>query len=378
MAAREQTKLWPDTQPVPISTVSTRTKFTMARKATSSSKGNPFSGRMTDTLSKPRAVHEGGNRTANQTVLGAVDRRRSGGYHLSAGNPAKRQKVEQEHDVTSRFWQLNAGAATISGNDKDQGKNKDKDKGKGKALVQPRSGSAQTEPIHITDSDDDIGAPLPQPQKPQKKGAEQESTPDPLDLIGSRGSPENVEKAHDFDRPPDARLPQDGEATRRLRLRTFAEHERTKEPDIVTVDESSEIESASGFDREDEVRQAATPNGRPQIPKGLVQEKIHVYEKKDSGKSVQPQPQSRPPVIRTIDFKLQQPGRGNVKASMKGRGGGSKLLRMLRASVCLTRCPHSRLQSSISLRPPLALRVLLLLQRRPRGKSSQPRRNPNI
>ena len=192
--------------------------------------------------------------------------------------------------------------------------------GKGKAPANARNGSAQAVVEVISDSED-MGVGYPRKAE-AGKGREKESTPDPIDCIESKDHEPSISTrkrtrtpTHDFETPSDdesrRRLPRDGLNTTRLRDRIA----RSSEPEVVDVDAiSDDIESASGFDDPElvQLRNVATPNGRQEIPRGAVQDKIRIYEQ---DKPLPPPKPPQPDWVPTIDLSKQI----SRKAAMKPR-----------------------------------------------------------
>ena len=158
-------------------------------------------------------------------------------------------------------------------------------------------------------SDEDVGSVIPRLQDQQKQKGKQygprTTSPDPLDCFGQSSSDGVVEVvAGPVERKPTQgpdksrrRLPPDGQSTRRLQEK----HKEEEPPPVIDLDPlSDDVESASGFDREDEVNaRFATPNGRSQIPTGEVKRKIQQFER---GK-LQMEPQKPTPFLNLKDLK---------------------------------------------------------------------------
>ncbi|KAI8978855.1 hypothetical protein BD414DRAFT_120430 [Trametes punicea] len=317
MGPKQTNGVWKQ-QPTPIQ-IPARTGGTSRSAAL-----NPFNnGRMKSTLDGTRrpglSLGDSGNHTARRTVLDGSVVNRNHSYAIPNGNPAKRQKLEPAS--TSRYFRETGAGQNDS---------------KGKTPIQADAGMKHPEPEIIPDSQEDRSS-----GPPKGKGREKASTPDPLDCIGSEdhepmtssrrpgGSP-----PHDFDIPSDderrRRLPTDGPSTIRLRKQLAR---RTEAVEVVNVDASSdhdEIESASGFDRDDvRRRNVATPNGRRDIPPGSVREKIGIFEQKDARPSPKP-PQQAP--LRTIDLRLEQQQQSR-KGGMKPRNAKTQTTTNLEFSL---------------------------------------------
>ncbi|RPD62834.1 hypothetical protein L227DRAFT_437974 [Lentinus tigrinus ALCF2SS1-6] len=117
---------------------------------------------------------------------------------------------------------------------------------------------------------------------------------------------------HPFDAPskrgPDRRLAEDGESTVRLRARQTQRTTVPSEKEVLELP-SSDIES---FDDEDQVQRRTTPNGRSQIPKGAVKNKIQTFESGSTRGILDMQPVATATPI----FDLKEK-RKSVKNSMK-------------------------------------------------------------
>ncbi|KAI0357362.1 hypothetical protein OH77DRAFT_1422202 [Trametes cingulata] len=295
MASQQQAGKWSSGKPVPI--------LTPARTAAQASSGrksgafNPFSNRMSDTLSRGPRTNSAfdspsGTSSAQRAMAGGGGRSTANGYVVHPERPAKRQKTDNSK---SKYFE--GGGAGIG-------------KGKGKAPAQPRAGFNQSEAEIILDSDEDVGVPVT--SKSPEKQDEKASTPDPLDCLTGTDDHEHPFSAPSPKLKGKNRLPPDGPDTSRLRARHAAAN---VEPEIVNVDAlSDDIESASGFDDEDaRAHKVATPNGRQEIAPGTVKQKVSIFENNKDPPPLRKAPQ-RPP-IPTLDLKQQQ----SVKSQMKPR-----------------------------------------------------------
>ncbi|KAI0820439.1 hypothetical protein BC628DRAFT_1397444 [Trametes gibbosa] len=291
--------LWKNRKPHPIPIPANGAQSPMKRRSDAAS--NPYSGgRMHSTLDeRPRTNGQLGgpsaNRTATRTVLHPSARGERSGNSRLMEPPAKRMKIEPS--AQSPYFS-NGTAGT----------------GKGKA------------PAHsavVVLDEEDVGELVHRAQtraiRSEEVQDEKESTPDPLDLLPP---PKSLAVApqprtHAFERMSPALidpLPPDGPSTTRLRAR----YRGSSVSEVVDVDATSDIESASGFDREDmQTRKAPTPNGRKAIPDGNVKQKIHMFEQKDLRPALQP---PHPIPVRMIDLK-QQAQQKSVKSAMRSRNG---------------------------------------------------------
>ncbi|RPD77390.1 hypothetical protein L226DRAFT_321352 [Lentinus tigrinus ALCF2SS1-7] len=125
---------------------------------------------------------------------------------------------------------------------------------------------------------------------------------------------------HPFDAPskrgPDRRLAEDGESTVRLRARQTQRTTVPSEKEVLELP-SSDIES---FDDEDQVQRRTTPNGRSQIPKGAVKNKIQTFESGSTRGILDMQPVAT--TTPTIDLNGK---RQSIKNSMKRKNAKTSL-----------------------------------------------------
>ncbi|OJT12819.1 Ubiquitin-like-specific protease 2 [Trametes pubescens] len=247
------------------------------------------------------------NQTATRTVLNT-----GGGIRPTFRTTADSKRQKLEHTTSGYFTNGSAGTG--------------KNKGKGKAV-------ARAEPVEVPDSEEDVGQPVAREQLPGKH-MEKEFTPDPIDLFQSDEARTSPPKQHAFERPSpkpkDRRLPPDGPATARLRGQR-----RGVEREVVDVDapsEEDEIQSARFSDDGDVPlfnKIAATPNGRQDIPRGAVTNKIPMFDQKGPPSIPRP-PKPRNGTIPTIDLKQSTTSR---KAAMRPRNGNPTTISLARFNL---------------------------------------------
>ncbi|PIL22925.1 hypothetical protein GSI_15621 [Ganoderma sinense ZZ0214-1] len=313
---------------------------------------------MRDNLHAPRnGQPSSGNHTASRTVLPSGSGSGSGGWGLTGAfgghNPPKRQKTSHYGESSQSQYFTNGAAGT--------GRGKGKGKGKGKEPANSLAPSSKRTTVEagtmetIVVSDDEVptrvileGRPGRRSTSAAKDDGEGNSSSDPLDCIGPDLSPIRPtpsEPPDPFERAPSPRsrpnmnalrLPADGAHTRQLQKKYQLQRPETM-PEVVDVDTlSDDIESASGFDLEDEAKAAAaeaeaetevtakaesarpsTPNGRANIRPGSVKERVRALEGKRVAKPP-PKPSSSGGNTPFYDLKsLPQPI--SRKAGMKGK-----------------------------------------------------------